>query len=389
VEPRLHGDSWRSAVSSPRKARAVVAAAAATEAAAGGAEQPLPNPMQLRTDGAGTVLAGLTELGAARGGNDAAAAGASGAPAAREAGAAADDTLVVEVVDPGQGFLSRPIPPQYLQQLRGQALAAGSESAGDDGGPAGSDEEDVQLACSDSDGPADERPGTRGTSGTPAPGEAPGPAQPKRRVFRVNKLVRQRWCFRRALVRALLLVQRQQLAGQAGAEGAAAAGPEAGSEHGGAQAEAGAVGVQQVEVPSPRAARRLPRRGPGSASRGQAAPNRRAPVEGASGSVQWHPSFDPGAITEEQLVAAGEQLAAPARAAAEAAEREAGEADALVAARRGRRSGVPAQEGREAGQAAGPGAGRDRPQTASAAPPQLLKQHAPCLDTTEVSHTAA
>jgi hypothetical protein len=76
-------------VSSPQKVRAAVAAAAATEAAAGGAQQPLPNPMHLRTDGAGTVLEGVIT-------------GAGSSSAAAAGGAAEEDTQVMEVVDPGR-----------------------------------------------------------------------------------------------------------------------------------------------------------------------------------------------------------------------------------------------------------------------------------------------
>ena len=88
VVPRPHGDTWRMQVSSPQKVRAAVAAAAATEAAAGGAAQPLPNPMHLRTDGAGTVLEGVAP-----------GVGSAGAAAA---GGTAEDTQVIEVVDPGR-----------------------------------------------------------------------------------------------------------------------------------------------------------------------------------------------------------------------------------------------------------------------------------------------
>jgi len=91
VVPRSYRDSWRLAVSSPQKVRAAVAAAAAAEAAAGGADQPLPNPMHLRSDGAGTVLEPTG--GEAEAGEGSGAAG----------GAAAEsDTQVIEVVDPGR-----------------------------------------------------------------------------------------------------------------------------------------------------------------------------------------------------------------------------------------------------------------------------------------------
>ena len=102
IEPRVYGDSWRQQVSSPQKVRAAVAAAAAAEAAAGGAE-PLPNPMHLRTDGAGTVLEGAALLDGAAGSN-AAGNSAAGSMAAGSSAAAAveEDTHVVDVVDPGR-----------------------------------------------------------------------------------------------------------------------------------------------------------------------------------------------------------------------------------------------------------------------------------------------
>lgn len=83
--PRWHSDSWRQ-VSSPIKVRAAVAAVAAAEAAAGAAE-PVPNPMHIRSDGAGTVLMGDADTAAADAG---------------VAAAADDDTLVIELVNPGR-----------------------------------------------------------------------------------------------------------------------------------------------------------------------------------------------------------------------------------------------------------------------------------------------
>ena len=111
IEPRVYGDSWRQQISSPQKVRAAVAAAAAAEAAAAGTDEPLPNPMHLRTDGAGTVfesaaLVAPATSGAAGGtaGSSGAAGGSSaaGSAAAAAAAAAEEDTHVVEVVDPGK-----------------------------------------------------------------------------------------------------------------------------------------------------------------------------------------------------------------------------------------------------------------------------------------------
>ncbi len=115
IEPRAYGDSWRQQVSSPQKVRAAVAAAAAAEAAAAGSDEPLPNPMHLRTDGAGTVLEAAALVtstargaeGSAAGGSRAAGGGSAGDNVATAAAAAAqvaaeEDTHVVEVVDPGK-----------------------------------------------------------------------------------------------------------------------------------------------------------------------------------------------------------------------------------------------------------------------------------------------
>lgn len=111
IEPRVHGDSWRQHISLPQRVAAAVAAAAGAEAAAAGADEPLPNPMHLRTDGAGTVFESATLVASATGGAAGGTAGsgsaaggssAAGSEAATAAAAAEEDTHVVEVVDPGK-----------------------------------------------------------------------------------------------------------------------------------------------------------------------------------------------------------------------------------------------------------------------------------------------
>ena len=158
-------------------------------------------------------------------------------------------------------------------------------------------------------------------------------------MFRVNQLVRQRWCFRRALVRVMLLLQEQ-------ATGLAAP-------------------LQQAR-------------------------RRSSAAQQKQQQVQWQPGFDPAAVTASQLQAAGEQLSAPARAAAEAAEREAADADALATARR--LAGVTAAPqraattGRGGGVAAGQGSAPAAAarQQGAARPPQLMKQYPACTDTTQM-----
>ncbi len=171
-------------------------------------------------------------------------------------------------------------------------------------------------------------------------GAAAGGKQ-RRPVFRVNQLVRQRWCFRRALVRVLLLLQEQ--------------------------------------------------------TTGLVAPLRQGRRSGSGAplseqQVRWQPGFDPAAVTAAQLQAAGEQLSAPARAAAAAAEREAADADALATARRLAGGSAALQRagtaGRRGGGAAGQGdtaaAAVAARQQGAARPPQLMKQYPACTDTTQM-----
>jgi hypothetical protein len=190
--------------------------------------------------------------------------------------------------------------------------------------------------------------GGRGASpGTAAAAPGPGSRWP---AFRINRLVRQRWLFRKALVRALLLLQQQHLE---------ATGGETASEAHQAGSRAG----------------RQPRRGATAAK----------PAGSIALLRQWHPSFDPTAVTAPELAAAGEQLAAPGRATALAAAQEAAEADALAAARR---LAAGSSHGRQssAAAAAAPGGSSQR---ATARPPQLMKQHAPCTDSTQASPRAS
>ncbi|KAL4447650.1 hypothetical protein ABPG75_004869 [Micractinium tetrahymenae] len=374
VAPRLYRDSWRAGqVSSPHKVRAAVAAAAAAEAAAGGADQPLPNPMHLRSDGAGTVL----EPAAAS-----AAAGAGQGAAAAAAAAAADDTKVIDFVDLGRGFLTRPIPAPFLAQLRQQAAAAaaaGGPAASSHAGSADAADADLDEAVGMEEGGQEELQGQEAAgsgSGNEGPGNARSPelaaaanngAGRRRRAFRVNRLVRQRWCFRRALVRALLLVQQQQVG-------------------------SAAVALPQVAAAPGQRGRQTRSGGAGTA---EATATTASQPEGER-QAGWHPEFDPASVTAAQLAAAGQALSTPARAAAAAAEREAAAADALQAARRlAGGSAVGVSRPGTGGPGRGRGAKPDRStagdnasagagQRAAARPPQLLKQHAPCTDTTQM-----
>lgn len=195
-----------------------------------------------------------------------------------------------------------------------------------------------------------------GSGADASAGQQPGTA--RRPAFRINQLVRQRWCFRRAVVRTLLLVQQQQV---------------------GPSWNEGQQQPQQPQLQQPQQSsglmRRQPRRGARAAKAASAREQRPA-------GPHWHPSFDPAAVTAEQLAAAGEQLSAPARAAAAAAEQEASGVDALAAARRS--SHRPPAAGAVGG-AAGEAASAACVRGAVAKPPQLLKQHVPCTDATQVS----
>ena len=250
-----------------------------------------------------------------------------------------------------RGSLSRPIPPAFLQQLRQQAAAAAAR--GDSRLPAAAAEADDR----DEDGSGEEGGGRRPAA---AAGQLAG-SQGRRPTVRVNQLARQRWLFRRALVRALLLLQQRQVG-------------------------TAAVAATPADDDAPAAKR--------------PAGKRRAAAEAgaAAGSqLQWHPGFDPAGVTAERLAAAGEQLAAPARAQAAAAEREAADADALAAARRlARSSRAPSPAAATAssvvgGSSTADGAsagGGQRRVGAAARPPQLMKQYAPCTDTSELGPAA-
>jgi hypothetical protein len=307
----------------------------------------------------------------------AAAGGGCSAAGVDSAQLAADDILVVEVADPGKGFLARPIPTaflQYLRYLQSQAQPPGSSLGGSTAQEQdlcmaegelevelpGSGDEGGEEAGLNINGSTQPKP-TTAAAAAAAAGPQPAPAQ--RRQFRVNKAVRQRWCFRRALVRALLLLQQQHLGSPASA--------------GGAEQQREDSQQQQQEQQ-----RRRPRRGKGSA----AAPSSLGGVVAPWQQGRWHPSFDTEAVTSDQLAAAGNLLAAPLRAAAAAAEQEASAADALQAARRSRRRDAAAPAAPAAAAAGGVAAGL---LLAGAKPPQLLKQHAPCTDTTEVRCSVA
>lgn len=256
-----------------------------------------------------------------------------------------------------RGFLSRPIPEAFLQQLRQQAVVAagggsGSQPAGDteqaargwQGGASGDEGEDAAAGHSEAAGEHESA--------------APG-SKRRRPVFRVNQSVRQRWIFRRALVRTLLLLQLQVTGWPAPVQQQAASGKTAGRQ----------------------------------ARRRSSAPQQQQQQQ----QVQWQPGFDPAAVTAAQLQAAGEQLSAPARAAAEAAEQEAADADALATARRlagSSGSTAPLRAGGKAGRGSGgsskgggAGSGFAAPtarQQGAARPPQLMKQYPPCTDTTQM-----
>ena len=257
-----------------------------------------------------------------------------------------------------RGFLSRPIPEAFLQQLRQQAVAAagggsGSQPAGDteqvargwQGGASGEEGEDAAAGHSEAAGEHESA--------------APG-SKRRRPVFRVNQSVRQRWFFRRALVRTLLLLQQQATGTPALLLQQAASGKTAGRQ---ARRRSSAAQQQQQQQQQ----------------------------------VQWQPGFDPAAVTAVQLQAAGEQLSAPAREAAEAAEQEAADADALATARRlagSSGSATPLHAGGKAGRGGGgsskgggTGIGAAAPtarQQGAARPPQLMKQYPPCTDTTQM-----
>lgn len=254
-----------------------------------------------------------------------------------------------------RGFLTLPIPAAFLSQLRRRAAAASNVRAG-----AGSLEATAQEAGAE--GTGDEEAGDVSATAAGAAGGAPAAAADglpagRRPAIRVNRLTRQRWCFRRALVRALLLVQQQQ------------------------------VGTAAVTLPKPRAVpAQLGRRAAGGARSAA----RTAPLDGQSVDEQpasWHPGFDPASVTAAQLAAAGDALSAPTRAAATAAEQEAANADALQAARRLTGAGGAASSAAVRGGREQPAAGGKETvvgQRAAARPPQLMKQHAPCTDTTQV-----
>jgi hypothetical protein len=184
----------------------------------------------------------------------------------------------------------------------------------------------------------------------------------KRTVVRVNKLTRQRWCFRRALVRALLLVQQQQLAGAVRDK------VKQQQQQQQQQQKPDVAGETVLPSMAPAGGRRQPKRG---ARAKQAAAGTPAPASAGAG---WQAGFDPAAVTAEQLSAAGDALSGPSRAAAAAAAAE-GAVDALAAVRRSKRS----QAGDKSEKAGTAGS-----QRAAARPPQILKQHVPCTDTTKV-----
>ncbi len=254
-----------------------------------------------------------------------------------------------------RGFLTLPIPAAFLSQLRRRAAAAGNARAA-----AGSPEATAQEAGAE--GTGDEEAGDVSATAAGAAGGAPAAAADglpagRRPAIRVNRLTRQRWCFRRALMRALLLVQQQQ------------------------------VGTAAVTLPKPHVVpAQLGRR----ADDGARSAVRTAPLVGQSEDEQpasWHPGFDPASVTAAQLAAAGDALSAPTRAAAAAAEQEAANADALQAARRLTGAGGPASSAAVRGGSEQPAAGGKETavgQRAAARPPQLMKQHAPCTDTTQV-----
>ena len=356
-------DAWRLGAS-PGKVRAALRVVAEAEAEAAAGRQALANPLHLATtDGAGTVLAAAVEdtllPALMQQGQVAAAGGGQQRRQATEgAGARGEeqecDTLVLEFVDPGAGQLA--VPPAFVRAMRGredEVAAALQDGSGGSGGRAAA-------------GKAMEQREQR--LGRDAARAGPGARQPPARV---NKAIRQQWYFRRAAMRAMLHLYRRHCEPEASRPAAASdPGPYDGSKG-------------QQEQPGQR---QQPQR-----SSRRAAPTAAAAPAGAAASVQqlialkaWPASFNLAAIDEAQLRAAADELSAGAWAAAAAARAEAAEADALAAARR------LAAEDAGSGAASGTSKAAGAPALPAqlARPPQLLKKHPPCTDTTALGTEA-
>ena len=421
-QPRRPGDSKWDAWRSPKKARAALLSALAAERAAAVAREPLPNPMHLTSDGAGTVLAAAAEA------MDGSLSGLGGGPGLGLVGQQAEeqqqqqqqqpgqhqqgqqgqeeeeiDTLVVEFVDPGVGQLAAgTIPPAFVrsvgrqQQQEEETLPARPENANQEGTqkvtarPAG-----WEQAGSGTEGRGNVEAQENGEGGEGEEFRQERGAQRQHGPpLRVNKQVRQLWCFRRAAMRVML-----HFYSPAG------------------HPAPGAAADPQQQQPARRRSARLQQASgllasggiSGEASGAPAAtPQAAAAAVGANGALEtvgelaesgcWPASFDISVISREDVQAAAHELSAGTRAAAAARRTDVAAADALATARQlaaeewgadpGTPPVAPAARQTPVAAAAVAAASNGVVPLALARPPQLLKKHPACTDTTPLGTEA-